>query len=337
MLKNMSLNHYIFTFGAVVLVSYLAGKVVSNFESNDQENEVIRKYLLNESPLYGHNKPKLWIHTAFETNARKWKDFHSRRNTDLNQPFIHLTIQTIMNHCGEDFHICLIDDDSFSKLIPDWTTDVKNAPEPTKKKLREIGLMTLLYIYGGVVVPNTFVCFRSLLPMYQSADKLMLCERPNNSAIRGETFIPDTYFMAAPKNHDTTRAMLKKLKDRAMTLSHYSESDAFIRKYPTGETEEFGVIDGRFVGVATRTIKKPITVEELMEEQELDIMPRGKIYGVYIPGEEVLERNKYHWFSVITNTEMLYRTKAIIVKYMKQAFVTETPLRADTNQIFSAI
>ena len=26
--------------------------------------------------------------------------FHSRSSTDLNQPYIHLTIKSIINHCG---------------------------------------------------------------------------------------------------------------------------------------------------------------------------------------------------------------------------------------------
>ena len=50
-------------------------------------------------------------------------DFHSRNTNNLNQPYLHLTIQSIIDHCSNDFHICLIDDDSFSKLIPEW--DIK--------------------------------------------------------------------------------------------------------------------------------------------------------------------------------------------------------------------
>jgi hypothetical protein len=44
----------------------------------EEEYEMIKKYLLNDSPLYGFNKPKIWIHTKYEINARKWRDFYSR-------------------------------------------------------------------------------------------------------------------------------------------------------------------------------------------------------------------------------------------------------------------
>ena len=39
---------------------------------------MIKLYLLNDSPLYGQNKPKIWIHSKYELNARKWRDFQSR-------------------------------------------------------------------------------------------------------------------------------------------------------------------------------------------------------------------------------------------------------------------
>ena len=93
-LKNT--KQYLFI-GAIILVASLfANKLKQNFESND-EYELIRKYLLNDSPLYGYNRPKLWIHTKYEINSRKWKNFYSRNTTDLNQPYLHLTIKTIIN------------------------------------------------------------------------------------------------------------------------------------------------------------------------------------------------------------------------------------------------
>ena len=77
--KNTST--YFFTLGIVFVASYFANKFKQNFETND-EYELIKKYLLNDSPLYGHNRPKIWIHTKYEVNARKWKDFYSRNTTD---------------------------------------------------------------------------------------------------------------------------------------------------------------------------------------------------------------------------------------------------------------
>jgi hypothetical protein len=145
---------------------------------------LIKKYLLNESPLYGYDKPKLWIHTKYELNARNWKSFQSRSSTELNQPYIYLTVKSIVLHCGKDFNICLIDDDTFSKLIPSWNIDMNRVAEPKKSQYRDYGMAQLLYLYGGMVVPNTFVCRRNLKDFYYDGiqNTPFVCEYINKSA-----------------------------------------------------------------------------------------------------------------------------------------------------------
>jgi hypothetical protein len=58
----------------IMVISYVGTLYKQSFETmNNDEYELIRKYLLNDSPLYGFNKPKLWIHTKYEYNARDWE------------------------------------------------------------------------------------------------------------------------------------------------------------------------------------------------------------------------------------------------------------------------
>ena len=118
--SEKNLLYTLITVGIVVAVNTFGNKIKGAINPGKSEDELIRKYLLNESPLYGYNRPKLWLHTKYEYNARKWKSFGSRSSTDLNQPYVHLTIKSIINHCSDDFNVCLIDDDSFSQLIPGW-------------------------------------------------------------------------------------------------------------------------------------------------------------------------------------------------------------------------
>ena len=54
---------------------------------------------------YGDNKPKLWIHSKYVRNSRVWKSFRSRSSLDLNQPYIHLTIKSIIYHCGNEYSV----------------------------------------------------------------------------------------------------------------------------------------------------------------------------------------------------------------------------------------
>jgi hypothetical protein len=125
--KNM--YFYLIALSLVAVASYVGNKFKSQFVEND-EYDLVRQYLLNDSPLYGYNKPKIWIHSKYEYNSRVWKSFQSRSSTDLNQPYIHMTIKSIVDHCGDDFHICLIDDETFSKLIPSWDIDLTTMAEP---------------------------------------------------------------------------------------------------------------------------------------------------------------------------------------------------------------
>ena len=166
-------HYFIFILALVIVVlSYFFGDKMRKWYNNDEKKtdyDLIRLYLLNHSPMYGHNKPKLWIHTKYDLNARKWLSFQSRNSHQLNQPYLFMTIQTIVNMCGNDFHICLIDDDTFAKLIPGWDHDMQIMQEPVRSHMRQQGLMTLLYYYGGMVVPDSFLCMRTLLPLYHRA------------------------------------------------------------------------------------------------------------------------------------------------------------------------
>ena len=69
-----------------------------------------------------------------------------------------LNTETIINHCGDDFNACLIDDDSFSQLIPGWKINVSELLEP-RKNVMLTGMTEQCYIYR-LVAPNTFICMQ---------------------------------------------------------------------------------------------------------------------------------------------------------------------------------
>jgi hypothetical protein len=221
MLNPERIKFYLLIFGIAVASSYVVNKFKIGFDKTD-DYELIRKYLLNDSPLYGYNRPKIWIHSKYELNSRKWKDFQSRNTTDLNQPYLHSTIKTIINHCGNDFNICLIDDESFSKLLPMWDVDITKMAEPMKSHFRELAMMEVLYYYGGMIVPNSFLCMKNLISFYNEGledDKPFVCEsigRNYNQFKNKHTsvFCPDNYFMGSKKNDETLLVLIEFLKKR---------------------------------------------------------------------------------------------------------------------------
>jgi hypothetical protein len=330
MFNSKNLYQYLAAVGIVILASYFSGQIKSAFVEKNDEDEMIRKYLLNDSPLYGYNRPKIWIHSKYELNSRFWKSFYSRTSNDLNQPYIHLTVKTIINHCGNDFNVCLIDDETFSRLIPGWDIDITKVAEPMKSRYRELAFAELLYIYGGFVVPNSFVCMRSLLPIYTEGTKgdkpffietiNRRCDLVNNK--NQSLFIPGTEMMGCPKRNPFIRSFADYLKLRNQNPHFTSEPEfsGYTSNWINGKENsgKINIIDGHVVAIKTLE-GKPILLEDLMEENYLNLCP-NRNYGILIPGEEVLKRTKYQWFSVIS-TDELTKSNMIVSKYLMTALM----------------
>jgi hypothetical protein len=306
--------------------------------------ELVKKYLLNDSPLYGYNKPKLWIHSKYEINARNWQDFSSRNTTDLNQPYLLLTIKSIIDHCSDDFNICLIDDETFSKLIPTWDVDLTTMAEPMKSKMRDVGMMELIYYYGGLTIPNSFLCLRNLLPMYeQSLDKPLCSENIVRSvniekSKNGPLFLPSIDIVSSPKNNETILELLEYLKKKARN-PHFTSEDDF--KGATSywlmdhlKGNKFHLLNGSQIGIRT-THGKPIMMEELLEDGYLDIDAKTA-YGILIPREEILKRTHYQWFSVLSTEEIL-KSNMAITKYFISSTVDAKTYKKENTKIRSTI
>ena len=366
---------YLLMLGIIIFASYIGKKYTKYIEGDENKNEykLIQEYLLNDSPLYGYNKPKLWIHTKYEYNARKWKSFQSRSSYELNQPYIHLTIKSIVLHCADDFNVCLIDDDTFSKLIPSWSINMQSIAEPLKTRYRDYGIAQLLYYYGGMVVPNTFICRRNLKDLWiegTEEGKPFICEYQNkfaNSTAGGQqltfignkdyingpsglldgakrdlelqshnitlkksrqtkTFLPNPFFMGAKKNDPVILEIIEYLRIRdsripfsgeSMILGSYSQ--LCLTKVLEGK---MFLIDGEMIGTKTVIDKKPVLIEDLIGEDYINIRPDS--YGVYIPEEELLKRNKYQWFTVMSTEEIL-QSRMALSKYFVDAVVNYLP------------
>jgi len=330
----------IITIGIVVAVNLFGRQLKDTISPESGENELIRKYLLNDSPLYGYNRPKLWIHTTYEYNARSWKSFGSRGSTDLNQPYIHLTVRSIVKNCGNDFNVCLIDDDSFNQLIPNWTIKVSELPEPGRQTFRDLAMCELLYIYGGLVVPNTFICLRNLSDLFYSgieSNTPFVCEMPNKyesfkSGHKKNQFTSNIRFIGAPKRSPIIHEMIEYLKIRTDDPHVCSEPDFFgyTSKWVNHEIlrERMRLIDGIYIGIKTLD-NKTVEIDELLESEPINFCPI-KMHGVLIPGDEILKRTCYQWFSVMPVEEIL-KTNMTVAKYLMASLSKDTPKYTDTS------
>jgi len=319
MFESKNVYKYLGAIAVLGFASYYGNRVKQGMSNKDENDELIRKYLLNESPLYGMNKPKLWIHSKYEINARSFKNGNT---TDLNQPYLHQTIKTIINHCGNDFNVCLIDDKTFSKLIPDWDVNLETLSEPFRSNFREVGMLQLLYIYGGIVLPNSFICMKNVAPLFRETMVGMpfFAEEINHTNSRG-TFIPSMQIMGAQKACPVIQEIIGTLKLRNKS-NHFTSEHKF-----SGHTSELLkakieenkaiLVDGRAFGIKTAN-GKPILLDDLMGEDFLNIDCNA--YGIIIPADEVLSRSKYQWLAYLSVNELM-KTKMVLTKYLKASIV----------------
>jgi len=304
----------------------------------DVENEIetydtIQKYLLNtqEHELLKATKPILWIHITTEHNSRFWESFGSRSNNNLNQPYLYLTIKSTIAKCEKSFHICIIDDNSFTKLIPGWTTDFTTLANPILNNMRQLALIKLLYIYGGLIVPQSFLCLKDLALMYNSS-KFIICENINrNASSVTHDMYPDLRFIGSPKENPLIKELGEYIQYKIYT--DYTDQSVFLgdlnrwcyKQIKKGQIKE---IDGKLVG--TKTIdNKSVLVDDLMSSDYLNFY--SNMYGIYVPSDEILSRRKYEWYARLSPEQVL-EANVILSKYMISANIPAEEKRETDKQ-----
>ena len=288
-------------------------------EENKDNYEAIQKYLLDDVTLGKSKKPILWIHVPYEYNSRKWLSFGSRSSFDLNQPYLYLTVRSIIKHCDDSFTICIFDDNTFKRLIPGWNIDMNRLSDPILYNMRVLGMMKLLYIYGGMMCPISFVCMNNLSGLYAKGtrgNKMFICETVDrNSTSVGRNFYPNISFCGAPKECETVAKLCNYIQ--MVSSSDHTAESKFLGQFDRWcmknvEEGKINLIDGHEIG--TKTIEdKQIILDDLMSNNYLDLY-KGT-YGILIPSNELLNRLQYGWF-VRSSQRQVLESETIIGNYL---------------------
>jgi len=300
-----------FTLLLLLGVGYIYDKLKMR-EENDKnmiDYNLVRNYLLNDYSLAENKKPIIWIHISYDVNSREWCSFGSRNTRNLNQPYLYLTIKSIINKCGEDFYICLIDDDSFKKLLPSWGVDLMKVSNPIREHLRKLALAKVLYNYGGVLVPNSFVCFKNIYPLYEqsiSDGKIFVGEFLNRTYSSSSSIcIPNMRLMGAAQFCPDIAKLINYLeisnsKNFTAEASFSGNESNWLKEEVSKQNinminaDELGVVDKKH---------KEISIEQLISNTFLELNPNA--YGLYIPSDELLRRTNFNWFVRLSPEEVL--------------------------------
>ena len=124
---ELNLRNYALLIVIVLTSVYFGNELRKANETLERKetDDLIQKYLLNSTPgvtktataaaaaplqdlktvsiteVAKETRPKLWIHMKYDTNARSWASFGSRNSTNLNQPYLHLTVKSFFLFCVE--------------------------------------------------------------------------------------------------------------------------------------------------------------------------------------------------------------------------------------------
>ena len=280
--------------------------------------DLVRKYLLNED--VDLKKPIIWIHTKHKLNSRNWLSFYSRNSKDLNMPYKGLCIESIVKHCGNSFNICLLDDSSFSKLLPGWSISLEELSDPVKDNIRNLALLNVLYTYGGVIMPNSTIVLKDIKPLYDesmSRHHFSVGELVNrNSSSVQKRFFPNKNFIFAKKECPSVKKLIQVIeinisKDYTSNFKFEGELNRHVNQLLSDNMGT--LICGKKLGTKDKE-NNVVLIDHLMMDSNIDFCDCN-LYCICIPDDELCKRNKYQWF-IRSNKQQILQANTQISKYL---------------------
>jgi hypothetical protein len=325
----MLVANYIILFVILISLGILYQKYLEKQSKNTTFDDYgeIKRYLLKDKTLDKSKKPILWIHVPHEYNSRNWLSFGSRSSFELNQPYLYLTVKSIIKNCDESFNVVLIDDGSFEKIIPNWSINMDLISDPMKCYVRQLAIAKLIYTYGGLNVPISFLCFRDLIGLYNKGindESMFVCENyDTNVTSTNKLFYPNANFMGARKENDTVKDFIH-FMERSIS-DDYTAQTKFLGEFDGWCNNK--IIKGKMrlipgTDVGTRTVDdEPVTVETLLGDEYIHFY--GKSYGIWIPDKMILKRSRYEWFAR-SSPEQIFQSQFILAKYIVLALAPDS-------------
>jgi len=321
----------IFIFLLIIIIFYQRYIEKNSFFSEENNNKSIQSYLLIDKEISYNpkKKPILWIYIPYEYNSRHWESFGSRSSCNLNQPYLYLTAKTIIKNCDESFMICFIDDRSFNKLLPEWNINMSLIGDPVLSYIRRLGIMKLIYKYGGLNIPLSFLCFKNLINLYEQgtkSNKILIGENiDQNITSVNYDFYPNIEFIGAQFNNETIGELINFME--RIISNDYTAQTEFLGEFNRWcnkrvDCGKINVIDGKYLGVKNRD-EEVVNIEILLGEEYIEYYK--EMYGIWIPDKMILKRKAYEWFARMSEEQIL-KSNFILAKYILIASAPDSKL-----------
>lgn len=314
------MNKYIIVFIILTVLGIMYEKYKLKFVPDEEleKYDLIKKYLLNDTSHIG-GKPIMWVHTTHNINARHWQNFGSRNTTHLNQPYILSCIESIIKNCGNSFHVCLIDDSSFMKLLPNWDINIRDLADPIRSHMRQLGLAKLLQKYGGIQIPDSMIVLKDLKNLHDAALSTKCCfvgeTLSRNIMSTHKSLTPNTCIIGCKKNSRIIKKYVKFLelltsRDHTNEMDFNGDMERFLNKMV--DDKEMIAISGKYFG-SKDADGDDVTIDRLLGNTYINF--HDSLCAIYLPEKEILSRHKYGWFARLSQ-EQLINCDAIACKYL---------------------
>jgi hypothetical protein len=307
---HMNVGRYTLTLALLLIVAVLYEKYKAAEKRDDPDSDyhIVRKYLLGGQGESKPGLPVIWIHAGDEINARWWPTFGSRNTRCLNQPYEFITVASIVSACRSDFSVCVVHDRDLLDLVPGWTVELDRVAEPIRGNMRRLALARLLQARGGLLVPSTFLAFRSLKPIYDSAcaapGGMVACELraemgrgPPAGQPAKHMRYPRPRFMGCEAGSEAMGEYAALLE--SINGDDYTAESAFLGQEAkwcrrAAARGRIATVPPELLGVEDASGKR-VDIERLMASSYIPLC--ASAFGLYVPGDELRRRTAYGWFA----------------------------------------
>jgi hypothetical protein len=149
---------------------------------------------------------------------------------------------------------------------------------------------------------------RDLYEMYSKGtegDKMFVCETTNRSITSTlSNYYPSLAFCGVKKDNNITKQLIAHVQE-TMSTDFTSESEfqgKFEQWINSKLNKNINLINGTEIGVKMSD-ESPIIVDDLMSNNYLSLSKTA--FGIFIPADDVLKRNKFMWFARASEKQVL--------------------------------
>ena len=191
--------------------------------------------------------------------------------------------------------------------------------------------MRLLYLYGGMNIPSSFLCFKNLNKLYNDGikkNKFFIGESLSHNN-ESDVFV-DKYIIGCKKNDEVFMEFLEQIEE--MLYKDPSDEPMFLDKvnkmYLEGVySKQINVINGEYLGLYDND-RKIITMEDMLGNNDIEF--NKKAHGVDIPINKIINSLHYEWFSKLNEKEIV-ETNTLIAKQIKKIYSDDKRIKTNSN------